>query len=157
MAFNTHGWLKADLSDVASDSCDLYVKNATDAQPEPDPPAAPDPISFWPLPVSVAYGEALQPVASGLTFTLSPAHAGLQAYADRLGAETFAATSPSAEPKSGATANVNVVVADADAPLALGVGRVVHPRLPRGRVRRHHHGAHGLWCHDPEPGGALRL
>jgi hypothetical protein len=38
IAFNTDGWLKKSIADMAPDSCDLYLKKTT-PQPSPQPPA----------------------------------------------------------------------------------------------------------------------
>lgn len=52
VAFNTDGWLKNSVSDMAASTCDLYVKKSS-PQPSPTPPP---PISFWPVPINVSYG-----------------------------------------------------------------------------------------------------
>ena len=79
----TPGWLKNSVADLAADTCDLYIKKST---PQP----AADPISFWPLPVSVSFGASSLPVDPALTFTISPASADLSAYAASIKDAVFA-------------------------------------------------------------------
>ena len=56
-----------------------------------------------------------------LTFTVTPANAVLSAYAEHIRYSIFMTTNPAGAPPAGATKNVNVQVANPDAPLALGV------------------------------------
>ena len=49
VAFNTHGYLKKSIADMAPDSCDLYVKKTT-PQPSPSPAPPPLPSPFGPCP-----------------------------------------------------------------------------------------------------------
>lgn len=116
VAFNTHGWLKNSVSDMAPDSCDLYVKHDT---PQPPPPSAPA-IFFWPLPTSLTMGSGNITVSPSLNFVVTPSNPTLSAYASRLAGVIFANT-PSSAPPAGSLSTVNINVANPAAPLALGV------------------------------------
>ena len=122
VAFNTHGWLKKSIADMAPDSCDLYVKKAVPPSPSPSPPPPP-PIAFWPQPVSVAYaGRARLPVSAALSFTLSPpANADLAAACARILPVIFAHGAPAAPAPAGAAASVLISVDAPAAPLSLYV------------------------------------
>ena len=100
VAFNTHGWLKKSLSDMAPDSCDLYVKKDT-PQPSPTPTPTPPPIYFWPVPVNITWGAGSAFVNPQFTVTVSPSIPEVSAYADRLLERVFQNT-PGAAPPTGA-------------------------------------------------------
>jgi len=118
------------LSSTTASLCWLNLLACASSQQEGHDP---DPISFWPLPTNVSFGDhGRQPVSSALTFTVDPANSDLQAYAERLASGTFATTAPSSEPKFGATKNVNVLVMDSSAPLALGVDESYTLEVPSG-------------------------
>ena len=96
------------------------MKNATYPQPQPPAPPTPPPISFWPLPISVSFGGAAQPVSTALAFTVTPASADLSAYAERIRYDLFSTSAVTPAP-AGATTQVNINVADVNVPLQLGV------------------------------------
>jgi hypothetical protein len=118
VAFNTDGWLKNSIADMAPDTCDLYVKKTT-PQPSPTPPPA---ISFWPIPINVSYGPGNVTVSPNLAYVVSPpaAAAAVQAYAAHINDVVFMNTPASPLP-SGSLVTVNINVADANVPLQLGV------------------------------------
>ena len=118
VAFNTHGWLKKSIADMAPDSCDLYVKKAVPPSPSPSPPPPP-PISFWPLPTGVSFGGGAVAVTPALTFTVTGApNADLTNSADRLAALIFQNV-PYAAPPAGALASVVLTVARPAEPLSI--------------------------------------
>jgi len=119
VAFNSHGWLKNSIADMATDSCDLYVKHNT-PQPSPTPDAPPPPVYFWPIPVTLSFGAGSVPVDPTLTFSVTPANADLTAYAARIAALVFT-SSPGGAVPSGAIKSVVITVKDATAPLTIGV------------------------------------
>lgn len=101
---------------MAGDSCDLYVRHKT-----PQPTAVPPPpISFFPIPISVSFGGSAQVVSPALAFNVQPASAPLSAYAARIAEAVFAHSAATPLP-AGATASVNIVVADVNVPLTIGV------------------------------------
>ena len=127
VAFNTNGWLKKNLADMSSDSCDLYVKHDT-PQPSPTPAPSPPPIPFWPIPVKLSTGSKSLAVDSALTFSIPSSNTDLVAYAARTKALIFQHTA--ASPGSGALTTVNVLVTNPDAPLAQGVDESYNLTIP---------------------------
>ena len=120
VAFNSHGYLKKSISDMAPDSCDLYVKHSVPPSPSPSPPP-PAPLSLWPQPISATFGRATVAVSPTLTFALSPpANPDLAAAAARFVEDVFRHAAGSPAPPA-AIAAVRVTVADPGAPLALYV------------------------------------
>jgi hypothetical protein len=116
VAFNTHGWLKNSLRDMAADSCDLYVKKDT---PQPSPPPPP-PISFWPMPINTSFGGSPLQVSPSLTFSIpGGSNPDLQAYAARTAALMFQHSSSA--PSGAALSTVIINVQNPATPLTLGV------------------------------------
>jgi hexosaminidase len=135
VAFNTHGWLKKSISDMAPDSCDLYVKKSMPPSPSPSPPPPP-PIPFWPLPVQVTYsGRARLTVSPALAFTLSPpANADLAAACARILPLMFAHGAPAAP--AGAATSVLITVDAPATPLSLYVDESYTLSIPlTGAIR----------------------
>jgi hypothetical protein len=127
VAFNTHGWLKNSISDMAPDSCDLYVKKST-PQPSPTPPPA---ISFWPIPVNVSYGSGNVTVSPNLAYVVTPAaaSAAVQAYAAHINDVVFM-NAPATPLPPNSLATVNIKIANANVPLQLGVDESYTLNIP---------------------------
>ena len=125
VAFNTDGWLKNSVSDMAPDTCTLYVKHST---PQPSPPT-PAPVSFWPLPTSLSFGAGAVTVDPALAISVSPASALVSAYAARIADVIFTHSTGGPAP-SGALSSLSIVIADADVPLTLGVDETYTLSIP---------------------------
>ena len=120
VAFNSHGYLKKSIADMAPDSCDLYVKHDVPPSPSPSPPPPP-PLYLWPQPVSSTFGRATVAVSPTLAFDLSPAtNPDIAAAAARFMVDVFRNAAGAPAPPA-AIATVRITVADPGAPLALSV------------------------------------
>lgn len=132
--FNSDGWLKKSLASVAPSICDLYIKKS---DPQPTPP----PVSIWPLPQSIQYGNVSTVVLTQpLTLSAPNPSADLTAGFERFTSLVFTRV---ANPKgasgaslskqsqqllddlfsssSGSSHVLKVTIADVNVPLALGV------------------------------------